>query len=68
VAAEIVNDFKNRATEAKLPYTAVETQAVASWERLGDLVSGVKAAGSVDNKAICDALHKTGADRLSAAT
>jgi branched-chain amino acid transport system substrate-binding protein len=25
-------------------------------------VSGVKAAGSVDNKAICDALHKAGAD------
>ncbi len=62
VATEIVNDFKNRATEAKLPYTAVETQAVASWNAWEILASGVKAAGSVDNKAICDALHKNGAD------
>ncbi len=62
VATEIVNDFKNRATDAKLPYTAVETQAVASWNAWEILASGVKAAGSVDNKAICDALHKNGAD------
>jgi len=62
VATEIVKDFKNRATEAKLPYTAPETQAVASWNAWEILVSGVKAAGSVDNKAICDALHKEGAD------
>lgn len=61
-ATEIVNDFKNRATQAKLPYTAPETQAVASWNAWEILVSGIKAAGSVDNKAICDALHKSGAD------
>jgi branched-chain amino acid transport system substrate-binding protein len=61
-ATEIVNDFTNRATEAKLPYTAPETQAVASWNAWEILASGVKAAGSVDNKAICDALHKSGAD------
>jgi len=59
---EIVNDFKNRATEAKLPYTVFETQASASWNAWDILVSGVKAAGSTDNKAICDALHKAGAD------
>lgn len=62
VATEIVNDFKNRATEAKLPYTVFEVQAAASWNAWDILVSGVKAAGSVDNKAICDALHKQGAD------
>lgn len=62
VVTGIVNDFKSRATEAKLPYTAFETQATASWNAWEILVSGVKAAGSVDNKAICDALHKTGAD------
>lgn len=61
-ATEIVKDFKRRATEAKLAYTAPETQAVASWNAWDILVSGVKAAGSVDNKAICDALHKQGAD------
>src|ERR1043165_7169078 len=57
-ATEIVSDFKRRATEAKLPYTAPETQAVASWNAWGILASGVKAAGSVDHKAICAALHK----------
>jgi branched-chain amino acid transport system substrate-binding protein len=62
VATEIVNDFKSRATEAKLPYTAPETQAIASWNAWEILASGVKAAGSVDNKAICDALHKHGAE------
>jgi len=61
-ATEIVNDFKKRATDAKLPYTAPETQAVASWNAWEILVSGVKAAGSLDHKAICDALHKAGAD------
>jgi branched-chain amino acid transport system substrate-binding protein len=62
VVTEIVSDFKNRATEAKLPYTVFETQATASWTAWDILASGVKAAGSVDNKAICDALHKSGAD------
>jgi len=61
-ATELVNDFKKRATDAKLPYTAPETQAVASWNAWEILASGVKAAGSVDHKAICDALHKSGAD------
>jgi branched-chain amino acid transport system substrate-binding protein len=61
-ATEIVNDFKSRATQAKLPYTAPETQAVASWNAWEILVSGVKAAGSLDHKAICDALHKSGVD------
>jgi branched-chain amino acid transport system substrate-binding protein len=61
-ATEIVNDFTSRATAAKLSYTAPETQAVASWNAWEILASGVKAAGSVDNKAICDALHKQGAD------
>jgi branched-chain amino acid transport system substrate-binding protein len=62
VATEIVKDFKSRATEARLPYPVFETQAAASWNAWEILVSGVKAAGSVDNKAICDALHKVGAD------
>jgi branched-chain amino acid transport system substrate-binding protein len=61
-ATDIVNDFKKRAADAKLPYPSPETQAVASWNAWEILVSGVKAAGSVDHKAICDALHKQGAD------
>ena len=61
-AAELVSDFKRRASDAKLPYTSPETQAVASWNAWEILASGVKAAGSVDHKAICAALHKDGAD------
>jgi branched-chain amino acid transport system substrate-binding protein len=61
-AMELVSDFKRRAAEAKLPYTLPETQAVASWNAWEILASGVKAAGSLDHKAICAALHKDGAD------
>ena len=61
-ATAIVNDFKARATQAKLPYTVFETQAAASWNAWEILVAGVKAAGRVDNKAICDSLHAKGAD------
>jgi branched-chain amino acid transport system substrate-binding protein len=61
-ATEIVNDFKTRASGAKLPYTVFETQAAASWNAWEILVSGVKGAGKLDHKAICDALHAKGAD------
>ena len=61
-AAAIVNDFKARATAAKLPYTTFETQAAASWNAWEILVSGVKGAGRVDNQAMCDALHSGGAE------
>jgi branched-chain amino acid transport system substrate-binding protein len=62
VATEVVNTFKTKATEAKLPYTVFETQAAASWNAWEILVSGVKSAGKLDQKAICDALHEKGAD------
>ncbi|MBX6357271.1 MAG: amino acid ABC transporter substrate-binding protein [Micromonosporaceae bacterium] len=61
-ATEIVNEFKTRATAAKLPYTVFETQAAASWNAWEILVAGVKGAGSLDQKAICDKLHADGAD------
>jgi branched-chain amino acid transport system substrate-binding protein len=61
-AGEIVNDFKTRATGAKLPYTVFETQAAASWNAWEILVAGVKGAGKLDQKAMCDALHAKGAD------
>jgi branched-chain amino acid transport system substrate-binding protein len=61
-ATEIVNDFKTRATDAKLPYTVFETQAAASWNAWEILVAGVKGAGKLDQKAMCDALHAKGAD------
>jgi len=61
-ASTIVDEFKTRAAQAKLPYTVFETQAAASWNAWEILTSGVKAAGKLDQKAICDALHAKGAD------
>ena len=61
-ATEIVADFKSRATAAKLPYTVFETQAAASWNAWEILTGGVKSAGTLAQQAICDALHKDGAE------
>jgi branched-chain amino acid transport system substrate-binding protein len=58
----IVADFKKRATDAKVPYTVFETQAAASWNAWQILTEGVKGAGKLDQKAICDSLHSKGAD------
>ena len=57
----IVDDFKTRATAAKLPYPVFETQAAASWNAWDILTDGVKAAGSLDQQKICDSLHADGA-------
>ncbi len=61
-ASGVVDGFKTRATQAKLPYTVFETQAAASWNAWEILVAGVKSAGKLDQKAICDSLHASGAD------
>ncbi len=61
-ATSIVTDFATRAKAGKLPYPVFETQAAASWNAWEILVAGVKAAGSLDQKADCDALHRSGAD------
>jgi branched-chain amino acid transport system substrate-binding protein len=61
-ATAIVNDFKTRATAAKLPYPVFETQAAASWNAWQILTDSVKGAGKIDQKAMCDYLHAKGAD------
>jgi branched-chain amino acid transport system substrate-binding protein len=61
-AREIVQEYQRRAQAANLPYTGFETQAAASWNAWEILVDGVTEAGSLDQKAICDALHDKGAD------
>jgi branched-chain amino acid transport system substrate-binding protein len=61
-AAAVVSDFKKAATGAKLPYPEFETQAAASWNAWQILIDGVKGAGKIDQKAICDSLHAKGAD------
>jgi branched-chain amino acid transport system substrate-binding protein len=58
----IVEEFQSRAEEAGLPYTVFETQAAGSWTAWEILAAGVEAAGSLDQEAICDALHESGAD------
>jgi branched-chain amino acid transport system substrate-binding protein len=58
----IVDDYTTRANAQNVPYTAFETQAAASWNAWEILTSGVEAAGSLDDQAICDALHSTGAE------
>jgi branched-chain amino acid transport system substrate-binding protein len=58
----IVDDYKTRATAAKVPYTVFETQAAASWNAWDILTQGVKGANSLDQQKMCDALHDKGAD------
>ncbi|HEX6947273.1 MAG TPA: ABC transporter substrate-binding protein [Acidimicrobiia bacterium] len=61
-AAEIAEEFAERAAAEGVPYTTFETQAAASWNAWEILVQGVEGAGSVDHEAICDYLHENGAD------
>jgi branched-chain amino acid transport system substrate-binding protein len=61
-AGQIVADFATRAKAANLPYPVFETQAAASWNAWEILVAGVKGANSLDQKAICDSLHASGAE------
>ena len=58
----IVEEFQSRAADADLPYTVFETQATSSWTAWEILVAGVEAAGSLEQDAICDALHESGAE------
>jgi branched-chain amino acid transport system substrate-binding protein len=58
----IVDEFESRAEAEDLPYTTFETQAASSWTAWEILVAGVEAAGSLEQNAICDALHDSGAD------
>jgi len=58
----IVDEFQSRAEAAGLPYTTFETQAAGSWTAWEILAAGVEAAGDLDQEAICDALHESGAD------
>jgi branched-chain amino acid transport system substrate-binding protein len=61
-AGQIVDDFKTRATAAKLPYPVFDTQAAASWNAWQILTDAVKGVGKIDHKAMCDWLHANGAD------
>jgi branched-chain amino acid transport system substrate-binding protein len=59
---EIVETFQANAEAEDLPYTTFETQAASSWTAWEILTAGVEAAGDLDQQAICDALHESGAE------
>jgi len=52
----VAEAFSEAAAEAGIPYTAMETQASASWAAWEILINGVEGAGSLDNGDICDYL------------
>lgn len=52
VGAQFVKIFNERATQAKLADTSVETQAAASYTAWQILEAGIKGANSLDDKAI----------------
>jgi len=58
VAAEFTKTFRERATKANLPETAVDTQAAASFTAWQILEAGVVATKSLDDKAIAAWLKK----------
>jgi len=58
----ITEEFTARAEDEGVPYTVFETQAAGSWTAWEILVAGVEAAGDLDQAAICDALHESGAE------
>jgi branched-chain amino acid transport system substrate-binding protein len=58
----IVDEFETRAAAAGLPYTAFETQATGSWTAWEILAEGVRGAGGLDHREICDYLLENGAD------
>jgi ABC-type branched-subunit amino acid transport system substrate-binding protein len=58
VAAEFTRTFRERATKANLPETAVDTQAAASYTAWQILEAGVVATKSLDDKAIAAWLKK----------
>ena len=54
--AAVAEAFAEAAAAAGIPYTAMETQASASWAAWEILIDGVEGAGSLDNGEICDYL------------
>jgi branched-chain amino acid transport system substrate-binding protein len=57
-AAEFIKLFNERAKKAGLPYTAVDTQAAASYSAWQVLEAAVKATKSLDDKVLASWLRK----------
>ena len=65
VAAEFVKLFRERATKAGLPYTAVDTQAAASYTAWQLLEASVTANKSLDDKVLAQWLKTNRVDTIS---
>jgi len=63
-AAKLIPAFKERATKANVPYTAVETQVAGSFAAWQLLEAGVTATKSLDDKAIGQWLRKNRVDTI----
>ena len=63
-AAKLVPLFKERATKANVPYTAIETQVAGSFAAWQVLEAGVTATKSLDDKAIAQWLKKNRVDTI----
>jgi branched-chain amino acid transport system substrate-binding protein len=58
----IVDEFRQRAEAAGIPYTAFETQAAASWNAWEILTGAVEGAGTLDQETLCEFLRGNGVD------
>lgn len=58
----IVDEYRQRAEDEGLPYTAFETQATASWNAWEILVGAVEGADTLDQEQLCNYLIDNGVD------
>jgi branched-chain amino acid transport system substrate-binding protein len=65
VAAEFVKLFRERATKAGLPYTAVDVQAAASYTAWQLLEAAVTATKGLDDKALAQWLKTNRVDTIT---
>ena len=65
VASEFVKLFRERATKAGLPYTAVDVQAAASYTAWQLLEAAVTATKGLDDKALAQWLKTTRVDTIT---
>jgi branched-chain amino acid transport system substrate-binding protein len=64
VATEFIKLFRDRATKAGLPYTAVDVQAAASYAAWQILEAAVTATRSLDDKVLADWLRGNRVDTI----
>lgn len=64
VAAQFVEEFRARATQANMPETSVDTQAAASYSAWQVIEAAVKANNSLDDKTLAEWLRANTVDTI----